>query len=108
MAKNQQLAQDSMVIVKLSMMCQGAILVEAKETETRVFTSMDKATQWLMDNGFSYGQRLFFSYKNDQKEWIHKNDESWHFIDVEICEYKINDCSGSKFRDFKVNPCPWR
>ena len=98
---------DYMIVVELRMMCLHVIRVEEEEREVRLFSSIEKSNEWLLDNGFYLGQRDFFRYRDNRKEWVHRNDKSWHYIDVHIFEYELDDLSDSEYKDFKVNPCPW-
>ena len=96
-----------MVLITLVHMCPGVLTMEAKDKEVRAFSSMDRATQWLEENNFYYGRRYFFNYKGDAKEWCHKNDVSWEFIDVIINEYEIDDTEVSGYRWFFPKEAPW-
>ena len=81
--------------------------MEAKDKEVRAFSSMDRATQWLEENNFYYGRRYFFNYKGDAKEWCHKQDVSWEYIDVRINVYTIDDTEVSVYRWFVPKEAPW-
>ena len=48
--------------VKLIRMKLGILCVEADGEELRLFSSREKAEEWLLLNDFRYGQRNFFDY----------------------------------------------
>lgn len=56
--------------VNLSRMKLRAVIVEPVDREIRLFSSMEKAETWLVKNGFVYGQRSFFDYPSDGREWL--------------------------------------
>ena len=96
-----------MVLIELRKMYPGILTMQEQEKEVRAFSSMKNAVQWLKKNNFSYGRRPFFVYQGNSREWIHKNDVLWHFIQVIIYEYKMNDTRPSKFKNFTPRSAPW-
>lgn len=85
-----------LVRMKLSVLC-----VEPVDEELRLFSSMEKAETWLVNNDFVYGQRSFFNYPSDDKEWFHKDDMPLEYIDVNLIEMNMDDLSESKFKNLK-------
>ena len=73
--------------------------VEPVDKESRLFSSMLLAEEWLADNGFVYGQRSFFDYPTGDKEWFHKDDISMEYVDVVITEMDLDDRTKSKFKN---------
>ena len=74
---------------------------------TKKIAQWKKATRWLAENNFYYGQRSFFNYKDNAQEWCHRRDVSREFIDVDIAEYKIDTMTASQYRDFLPDLAPW-
>lgn len=70
------------VSVKLTQCKEGFAFIERASTETRLFSSMDKAEKWLHDNGFVY--KHFDFLKEGVEVWGHKTDQAWSFVEVEI------------------------
>lgn len=87
--------------VELVRMQLKAISVEPVDEELRIFSSIKKAVAWLTNNGFVYGQRSFFNYPEDEKEWFHKDDICVEYVDAAIIEMSVNDLSESKFKNLK-------
>lgn len=85
----------------------GTLTMESIDEELRMFSSMEKAETWLLNNGFTYGQRSFFRYPENDKEWIHKDDIIWEYIQVEIKEIDIDDLSESKFKNLNELHKEW-
>lgn len=79
--------------VTLTKMEQGVLFMEPTKEENRLFSSINKATRWLTDNGFLYGQRYFLNYPDDDNEWYHKDDTYMEFVSVRITKMLINDFS---------------
>ena len=73
--------------------------VEPVEKESRLFSSILLAEEWLADNGFIYGQRSFFNYPAGGKQWFHKDDISLEYVDVVITEMDLDDQTESKFKN---------
>ncbi len=65
------------------------------------------AKKWLINNNFYYGQRSFFNYTPSfAKEWCHKNDQSWEYIDVSLEKYRgLNQYS--RYKNFIPEKAPW-
>ena len=109
---------------------QAGLFLKVIDTETRAFSSMQKARRWLIKNGFCYG----YSYDDDRdydcdqdyahdqdhdhageertwldekKTWHHKNDEIWKFVEVKISEHILDNNRDSKFKNFEKELSPW-
>ena len=87
--------------VELVRMQMKVISVEPVDEELKIFFSIRKAIVWLRNNGFVYGQRSFFNYPEDEKEWFHKDDIWAEYVDVAIIEIRVNDLSESIFKNLK-------
>lgn len=74
---------------------------EPVERELRIFFSIFKAVSWLKNNGFVYGQRSFFDYPENEKEWFHRDDIGINYVDVNIIKMRVNDFSESIFKNLK-------
>ena len=97
-----------MVIVTLEHKKQRCIGLDIEDREHRAFLTMQEAEKWLEDNNFYYGQRDFFNYTpDDAKEWCHKNDASWEYINVEI-ETVEDRNSPSCYKEFDPGMSPWQ
>ena len=96
-----------MVLLTLSHMRPGVLTMEVKDKEQRLFSSMDKAERWLINNNFLLGQRPFFNYKDDSKEWCHWGETSWDFIDVDFQEFETDLMDDSKFKNTLASKAPW-
>ncbi len=93
--------------VELIRMKLGAFEVEPVDKESRLFSSMGKTEKWLVDNGFIYGQRSFFTYPTGDKEWFHKDDMHLEYIDVNIKEMELDDLCDSKFKNLEKIHREW-
>ena len=78
-----------MIVLKLSLMRENMISVKPVDEDYRCFSDIDHAEKWLLANGFEFKHRDF--YEGDEKEWCHKYDESWDFIEVDIIEADIDN-----------------
>ena len=88
--------------VKLIRMKLGILCEEADGEELRLFSSREKAEEWLLLNDFRYGQRNFFDYPENGKEWYYKDDSYMGYIDVEISEIYIDDLSEPKLTNLET------
>lgn len=70
--------------VKLIRMQIAVITVEPVDEGIRFFSSKKSAKNWLVNNGFIYGQRSFFNYPTGDKEWYHKDDLPMEFMAAEV------------------------
>ena len=68
-----------------------------------MFSTREKAEDWLKCNGFLYRPRTFL--KGDPLEWCHEKEEAWDFIDVQIEEITIDD---ERPFHFEPTEAPWR
>lgn len=92
---------ESVVVVKLKELFPDCVgFMKEINSEERVFSSMEKAEEWLYKNGFRIGQRCFFNYTpKDGKEWIRENDVAWNYVTVEFEEYELDIDDESVFKD---------
>lgn len=93
--------------VELIRMKIRAITVEPVDEESRLFSSLSLAEEWLTNNGFIYGQRSFFDYPDGDKEWFHKDDISIEYVDVVITEIDLDDQTESKFKNLGKTHRKW-
>lgn len=93
--------------VELVMMKLGPFTMDPVDEESRLFSSMEKAEEWLTSNGFVYGQRSFFYYRTDGKEWFHKDDVDLEYVNVDIIEMDMDDLSESKFKNLEEIHREW-
>lgn len=93
--------------VKLTRMKIAVITVEPVDEEFRFFSSKKSAKNWLVNNGFIYGQRSFFNYPTGNKEWYHKDDLPMEFIDVDIIKIRLDDFAESKFKNLNEIHSKW-
>ena len=96
-----------MILVTLKHMKLRTISIDVQDSETRTFSCMRDAKKWLINNNFYYGQRPFFNYTPSfAKEWCHKNDQSWEYIDVSLEKYRgLNQYS--RYKNFIPEKAPW-
>lgn len=87
--------------VELVRMQMKVISAEPVDGELRIFSSIFKAIAWLKNNGFIYGQRSFFDYPENEKEWFHQDDIWVNYVDATIIKMRVNDLSESIFKNFK-------
>lgn len=93
--------------VKLIRMKSRAITMEPVDEESRLFSSKSLATKWLIKNNFTYGQRRFFNYPANDKEWFHKDDINLEYVDVVITKIYLDDLTKSKFKNLKKIHREW-
>lgn len=96
-----------MILLTLRQLKEEIWEMEEQSREVRVFTTCEKAKEWLSSNNFFYGRRSFFKYNDDSMEWCHMNDKSWEYIDVQIEELEADNMSDSLFLDWTASPAPW-
>lgn len=96
-----------MVLLTLKHMRPGVLTMEEIETETRAFSSLEIAEQWLLENNFYKGRRPFFKYPDNMQEWCHPDEMSWDFVDVIIDQFPVDETSASRFKTFHFEPAPW-
>ncbi len=82
-----------MYLLKMQRMKMGIIQFEMKGEEIRVFSDKEKAEEWLMHNGFIHGQRSYFQYPENDKEWFHQKEKMQDRIDVVLEEVEVDDFS---------------
>lgn len=80
-----------MYLLKVHHIKQGVTHFEVKREDIRIFSEKDKAEQWLTHNGFIYGQRDFFNYPTNDKEWFRQDEKMQDRIDVVLEEIKVDD-----------------
>ncbi|WP_296118568.1 hypothetical protein [uncultured Eubacterium sp.] len=85
--------------LKLTRKKAGILFAQPTDTEVRVFSSIEKMEEWLLQNDFIYGQMDFFKYDEGEREWCKKNATWQEFIVTEIFEMELDDLSESKFSD---------
>ena len=96
-----------MILLTLKHLRPGILTMEEQDTEERAFSSMEKAEQWLADNGFYKGRRYWFNYADDYWDWCHQGEASWDYVDVEIKEYEMNMDLESRYKNFHFELPPW-
>lgn len=95
--------EQKIVSVKLTQCKEGFAFIERESTETRLFSSMDKAEKWLHDNGFVY--KHFDFLKEGVEVWGHKTNQSWSFVEVEIDTYDVD--SDETYTPDDPGVAPW-
>lgn len=85
--------ENEIYCLKLTRMEQVTIFIKPVANEIKLFSSMEKAEEWLLDNDFFMGQRDFLNYPNNDMDWCHKMDRYDRYVKVEITTMCINDCS---------------
>ena len=91
------------ITVRLTQCKEGFAFIERESTETRLFSSMDKAEKWLHDNGFVY--KHFDFLKEGVEVWGHKTNQSWSFVEVEIDTYDVD--SDETYTPDDPGVAPW-
>ena len=90
--------------LKLTRKVAGVLCAEPVDEEMKIFSTMEKMEEWLLQNDFVYGQMDFFKYGEGEKEWC-KKDATWKdFVVAEIYEMNMDDFSESKFSNRNI-PC---
>ena len=80
--------KEKVAVVKLTHYIHNTYQLNPTSSETRVFSSIDKAEKWLHDKGFEIKEYNYANRKYDS--WGHKNDESWSCYDVSIGIYAVD------------------
>ena len=94
---------NSITAVRLTHYRPGIFQLETVSSETRLFSTLEKAEQWLRDNGFVYKH---FDYLNEDAEaWGHKTDEKWSFVNVDIITCPVD--SDEKYFHQGPGIAPW-
>lgn len=76
------------ITVRLTQYKLGALGIEPKRSETRAFSSIAKAENWLHDNGFVY--KHFEFLKEGVEVWGHKTNQEWSYVVAEIGTYVVD------------------
>ena len=84
-----------MILLTLNHVRLGALSMEVNDHEERLFSSKDKAEQWLINNGFFLAPRTFF--KGDPLDWCREGEFSWDHIEVGFQE--IDSSVPSRFKE---------
>lgn len=88
--------------LKLTRKVAGVLCAESVDEEMKIFSTMEKLEEWLLQNDFVYGQMDFFKYGEGEKEWC-KKDATWKdFVVAEIYEMNMDDFSESKFSNRNI------
>lgn len=91
-----------MILLTMIHYTEQGIGIAEQERENHAFSTLEKAEDWLKQNGFSYRARTFL--KGDPIEWCHEKEGSWDFIYVQINELEEDDISPFDFEPIKA---PW-
>lgn len=89
-------------VVKLTHYIHNTYQLNPTSSETRVFSSIDKAEKWLQDKGFEIKEYNYANRKYDS--WGHKNDESWSCYDVSIGIYAVDSDEIFVYREPGISP----
>lgn len=85
--------------LKLTRKKAGILCAEPVDEEIKIFSSVEKMEEWLLQNDFIYGQMDFFKYKEGEKEWCKKKATWKDFVITQIFEMELDNLSESKFSD---------
>ena len=91
-----------MILLTMIHYTEQGIGIAEQERENHAFSTLEKAEDWLKQNGFSYRARTIL--KGDPIEWCHEKEGSWDFIYVQINELEEDDISPFDFEPIKA---PW-
>jgi len=80
-----------MILLTLRHVELGALVMETREREARIFSSKDKAEQWLRDNGFLFRPRQFL--KGEPFDWCREDEKPWDHVEVDFEELDLDDVS---------------
>ena len=94
--------KEKVAVVKLTHYIHNTYQLNPISSETRVFSSIDKAEKWLRDKGFEIKEYNYANRKYDS--WGHKNDESWSCYDVSIGIYAVDSDEIFVYREPGISP----
>lgn len=94
--------KEKVAVVKLTHYIHNTYQLNPTSSETRVFSSIDKAEKWLQDKGFEIKEYNYANRKYDS--WGHKNDESWSCYDVSIGIYAVDSDEIFAYREPGISP----
>ena len=94
--------KEKVAVVKLTHYIHNTYQLNPTSSETRVFSSIDKAEKWLHDKGFEIKEYNYANRKYDS--WGHKNDESWSCYDVSIGIYAVDSDELFAYREPGISP----
>lgn len=94
--------KEKVAVVKLTHYIHNTYQLNPTSSETRVFSSIDKAEKWLQDKGFEIKEYNYANRKYDS--WGHKNDESWSCYDVSIGIYAVDSDEIFVYREPGISP----
>ena len=94
--------KEKVTVVKLTHYIHNTYQLNPTSSETRVFSSIDKAEMWLRDNGFEIKKYNYANRRYDS--WGHKNDESWSCYDVSIGIYAVDSDEIFDYREPGISP----
>lgn len=83
--------------LKLTRKKAGILCAEPVDEEIKIFSSVEKMEEWLLQNDFIYDQMDFFKYKEGEREWCKKNATWKDYVIAQIFELELDDWSDSKF-----------
>ena len=78
------------------------LVIPKSSSEQRLFSTREKAEEWLQQNGFALRPRTFL--KGDPIEWCHEKEKGWDYVDVQMTKWEVD---GDKPYHFESIEAPW-
>ena len=66
-----------------------AVFVEPVATYEKVFSTKEKAEEWLLQKGFVYGRFKYF-VDDGESYWFHQSDKKWDLVEVDLSQMEVD------------------